>query len=93
METSVTYTDEIAYLSSDEKKTINRILKLTKDYSKEIDILAYPETNDGCIYCKLPAKWIKIQPPKKLELSDEERAARAARLQKHVINRQSKTNE
>lgn len=87
METSVTYTDDTAYLSSDEKKTINKIKKLMTSYPEDVQVIAFPEDNGGCIYCKIPAKWVKIQPPKKMDLSDEERAERANRMRKQIPSR------
>lgn len=87
METSVTYMDETAHLSSDEKKVISKIRKLMQTYPSEITILAEPENNDGCLYCLIPSKWVKIQPPKRMDLSDQERAERANRMRKQIHTR------
>lgn len=83
METSYTYTEDgKCWFSSDERKTINRILKLKEKYPDEVAIRAYPENNDGCIYGIFPCNWVKIAPPVKMELTDEERAKRAESLRK-----------
>lgn len=78
METCFNYTDGTAFFSSDERKWINKIHKLKEQHPEEIEILAEPEKNDGCIYCKLPAYTLKIQ--FKREVSEEERSVLLDRL-------------
>lgn len=63
METTVTYTDDTAYFSSDVIRWKNRINKLKEKYPDKVQILATPETNDGCIYCTFPASWLRVAPP------------------------------
>lgn len=67
--------DNIGWFSSDEPRWINRIYKLKEQYPDQVIIKAEPENNDGCIYCKLPQNWLRIQPPAKREYTDEERRA------------------
>lgn len=64
METCFNYTGETAYFSSDERKWHTKIRKLAAEHPDEVTILEQPETNDGCIYAKLPASWLKIVPPR-----------------------------
>lgn len=78
METCFTYTDNYAFFSSDERKWINKIRKLQQSNPDEVTILAEPEKNDGCIYCQVPAHWLKLQPPR--NLSDEQREAARERM-------------
>lgn len=79
METCFNYCDkDVAFFSSDEKRWINKIRKLKKQHPDEIKILAEPETNDGCIYCRLPAYTLQIR--FKREYTEEERKAIADRL-------------
>lgn len=81
METNFSYTERsFAFFSSDERRWINKVHKLKEKYPDQITILAEPENNDGCIYCKLPIEWLKLQPKKKCYLTDEQRSAIAARL-------------
>lgn len=80
METSITYSSDTAFFSSDERKWINKIRKLKEQRPDEVTILAEPETNDGCIYAKVPAHYLKLQP--KVILSDEEKEIRADRIRK-----------
>lgn len=69
---------EKGYFSSDEVRWINRIHKLKEEHPDEVEILKEPEDNDGCIYCKIPTKWMKLQPPK--NLSEELREAARERI-------------
>ena len=79
METCFNYTEEKAFFSSDERKWIFRIKKLAEEHP-EIRIIKYPEQNDGCIYAEIPASWLKIQPKRKMELSEEEKNVLRERL-------------
>ena len=70
------------WVSTDEKRMINRMLKLAGQYPDEVQILERPETNDGCLYMKCPADWLLIRHPKKVIMTEEQRAAAAERLRK-----------
>lgn len=79
METCFNYVDkDVAFFSSDERKWITKIRKLKEQYPDKITILAEPETNDGCIYCRLPASALKIRLRK--EISEEQKARAAEQL-------------
>ena len=81
MDTCFNYCNkEKAYFSSDEWKWINKIHKLKEQYPEEVDILNEPEDNDGSIYCTVPVSWLKIQPKRKVSMSDEEREILRERL-------------
>lgn len=81
METSFSYCEkDYAFFSTDERKWITKIRKLAIQHPDKVTILASPETNDGCLYCKIPASWMKIQPKRTLELTDEQRKAIAERF-------------
>lgn len=80
METCLNYTGKTAFVSSDERKTINRIEKLKSQHPDSVIILNSPESNDGCLYAKLPASWIKITPPRTSNMTEEQRRAAAERL-------------
>ena len=80
METCINYTDGTAFMSSDERKWINRLRRLAEQCPDEVVILRQPEDNDGCIYARLPASFVKIQPKKHRELSDEERVILVERM-------------
>jgi len=87
METVVTYTCETMFVSSDQRRIINKVLKLKEKRPQEVELLELPETNDGCIYAKMPAAWFQIAPPRKVELTEEQRQERAERLARMRQNR------
>ena len=81
METCFNYCDkDHAFFSSDEQRWVNKIKKLLEEHPDEMRLLASPETNDGCIYVELPSSWLKIQPKRKVELSEEEKDILRERL-------------
>ena len=83
METCFNYTDkDVAYFSTDEKRHITKILKLKQKYPNDIEIIKYPEENDGCLYCKLPPRAMKIQITK-IEMTEEEKSSLVERLAKN----------
>lgn len=62
-----------ATLSSAEYPVVNRIKKLAEKHPDEVQIVA--ENKDGSICAHVPWKWVKIAPPRQLNLTDEQRAA------------------
>lgn len=85
METAMGYLTEDegrAWFSSDERKWRNRIMKLAEEYPEQVKITVYPEDNDGCINAWIPAKWIRVKPPVKRNLTEEQRMAMSERLKK-----------
>lgn len=81
-ETCVEYldVDTHATFCSSEKKWINKIIKLQAAHPDEVEILYMPEDNHGVILAHIPKKWLKVSPPKKMNLTDEQRAAAAERM-------------
>lgn len=71
-----------AWFSSDERKWKKRIMKLAEEYPEQVKITVYPEDNDGCINAWIPAKWIRVKPPVKRNLTEEQRMAMSERLKK-----------
>ena len=81
METSCTYTDkDRMYLSTDERRLITRILRFREKYPDDVTILKHPEENDGCLYCIVPPSWLKVTPPAKREMTEEQRQAMMERM-------------
>ena len=95
METSATYTGGEMFVSSDERKFINRIRQFAREYPDDVTIIAQPENNDGCIYARMPAKWFSIKPPTKRNFTEEQRAALSERAKMMQVARKggSATNE
>ena len=81
METCFNYADgKIAYFSSDERRWINKVHRLKEGYPDLVRIIAEPEQNDGCIYCQLPAEWLHVRPPKKMNWTEEQIEANRERM-------------
>lgn len=77
METCINYCEPgFAYMSSDERRWVNRLRKLAKEHPDECFVIKQPEDNGGFIYAKFPQKWARVNPPKRIPMSDEERARR-----------------
>ena len=81
METCFDYCNrEHGYFSSDEWKFIRKVRKLKEQYPDKVRIIREPEENDGCLYCELPIEWFSIRPPRKMNLTDEQKREIADRL-------------
>lgn len=72
--------DDHATFCSSETKWINKILKLREQYPNEIKIQELPEDNQGMLLAHIPKSWFKISPPRKREMTDEQREEAAKRL-------------
>ena len=91
METCCEYTDSVMWVSTDERRMITRMIKLIAEHPDETETIKRPEENDGCLYCKVPSTWLKIAPPVKREMSDEQKAAASQRMQK--LNEQARLSK
>lgn len=58
----------------------NRVLRLAEEYPDDVEIRREPDGNGGFLVAKIPAKWVKIAPPRRLELTDEQKEELMARL-------------
>ena len=82
-------------ISFTESSKINRMKKLyASDRGKEFKY--FIDNPDGSICCKIPKKWIKINPGKspdapKKEMSEEQKARLRAGLQKYREQKQSES--
>ena len=81
IETALDYygDEKTAYFSSSENKWIKKVMELKEKYPEEVKIKIYPEDNDGCLCAVFPKTWFRISPPKKMELTEEDRLARRGR--------------
>lgn len=78
----------IEWLDSRDKATVtlhggrlkNRVMKLAEDYPDEIEVRREPGENGGFLVAKIPVKWVKLTPPRRLELTDERKEELMARL-------------
>lgn len=80
-ETSIDYLscDKHASFYSSEAKWIRKIKALQKEHPDEVIIVKEYEDSIGA---HIPKSWFKITPPRKMNLSDEQRAAAADRMSK-----------
>lgn len=69
--------------------TVKRLYKLVEEHEDAaIDI-----DNDYGLCINVPANWIKIRPPVKRNLTDEQKAAMAERLKNNLKEKQKATHE
>lgn len=91
METSIAYLDyDKAVVSTDEQKWHRRIRELQKEYPDQVRIKYEPETNDGNMVAEIPVKWVRIRPPKRMNLTDEQRA-KYAEMARNLSARNAET--
>ena len=81
-ETCIEYVDidKYATFCSSERKWINKIYKLKDKYPNEVHIEVSEEDNDGMIIAHVPKSWMKVSPPKKVNYTEEQKAALAERM-------------
>ena len=72
--------ENFATIWSSERKWINKINKLKQSYPDEVQIKHTPEDNHGMIYARVPKNWFKLTPPRKVNLTEEQRAALSERM-------------
>ena len=79
-ETVVEYVkgDSTITVSSTDRAWVNKILKLCSENPEETHIVA--QNPDGSVCAKLPKKYLKLSKPRKVTLSEEQKAATAERL-------------
>lgn len=84
IETSIEYVtiDKHATFYSGERKWVNKIQKLKEQYPDEVQITIPPEQNGGAIIAHIPKSWLKISPPRKVNITEERRAELSERMKK-----------
>lgn len=80
-ETSIEYLscNDHATLYSSEAKWMRKIKQLQSDYPNDVQIMN--ETSESMVV-HIPKSWLKVTPPRKMTLTDEQRAAAADRMTK-----------
>ena len=71
--------DVHATVTAAEYTSANRIRKLAEQCPAEVKIIY--ENSDGSLLAHVPYKWVTIRPPRKLNLTDEQKRARLAAMQ------------
>lgn len=83
METAIEYLDDkVAWFTTDEVKWKRRLDEWALQYPDEVKIRTRPENNDGCMVANIPASWLRVRPPIKRNLTEEQRMAMSERLKK-----------
>ena len=59
-------------VSTGEQKWRNRLAKLYEQYPDEVKLIA--DNMDGSVYYHIPKSWVKISPPIKRNLTEEQKA-------------------
>lgn len=65
-------------ISTGEQKWKNRLAKLHVEHPTEVELVA--DNPDGGVYYRIPKSWVKITPPVKRNLTEEQRNALRERL-------------
>lgn len=70
--------DETCGISTGEYSTKLKLSRLAAEYPDKVKCVAMNQ--DNSVYFKVPWKWIKVKPPRKVTLSDEQKVEIAERL-------------
>jgi hypothetical protein len=65
-------------VSTDERTWKNRLVKLAEQHPDDVECVAV--NRDGSVMYHVPASWVRLRPPVKRNLTDEQRAALADRI-------------
>jgi len=69
---------KIAVATFSQGKFISKMKKYKEDYPDDVEIVPVKDSN--VIVCRFPAKWVKVSPPRKIEMDDEKRSEIRDRL-------------
>lgn len=91
-ETSIEYLtcNDYATLYSSEAKWMRKIKQLKTDYPDSVQIIN--ETSESMVV-HIPKSWLKVTPPRKMTLTDEQRAAAKERMLTARKNKKVRKNE
>ena len=82
--------DKHATFCSSETKWINKILRLKEEHPDEIEIQKFPENNHGMLLAHIPKSWFKISPPRKHEMTEEQREEASKRMKEMLAKKNTK---
>lgn len=81
--------NNVEFLTGQRKATFTFTDKMKKFKESHPDDIDFIENSDGSICGHVPLKWLKISPPRKVVLTDEQRAERSARMKKLAESRKN----
>ena len=70
----------VGEISTNERSWIRKLTKLANEHPDEAKIIVNPEENYGVLLIEVPKSWFKISPPRKCNMTDEQKAAAAERM-------------
>lgn len=73
---------DVATITSNEQKWINKINKLAAQRPDDVEIVYIPEDNYGYILVHVPKTWMKLSPPRAVNYTEEQKVAAAERMRK-----------
>lgn len=73
-----TKNDKFCAISTGEMAVKNRLAKLAESHPDDVKLIA--KNDGGSVYYHIPFKWVKLSPPRKVEMTDEKREALTERL-------------
>ena len=59
----------------------SKILKLAQQFPDSVEIISRNE--DGSLFAHVPVKWVKVSAPRRVEMSEERKAAASERLREY----------
>lgn len=71
------------------QKLRNKVMRLAEQFPEEVEIRVKPEDNNGTLVAHIPRKWVKISPPPKREMTEEQREAARVRLKSWAAAREA----
>lgn len=72
------------------EKLCNKVKKLAISHPDEVEVISY--NRDGSVYAYVPRSWVKIAPPIKRIMSEEQKAKYSARMKALRKEQLSKNN-
>ena len=78
---------DVATITSNEQKWINKINKLATQRPDDVEIVYTPEDNYGYILAHVHKTWMKLSPPRAVNYTEEQKVAAAERMANARKNR------
>jgi len=77
--------DKYAAITAAEPSMVNRLKKLSRNLSRNraeisAQFEAIAENEDGSLFVHVPWSWVRIAPPKQVNMTDEQRKAASERM-------------
>ena len=68
------------------RKFVNKLKRYRESHPDEVDLI---ENRDGTVCGHIPLNWVKISPPRKVNLTQEQKEERAARMRELHLQKKS----